>query len=98
MTRFLLAGTAALGLLSGVAMAQTTVMTAPAAPVPPPPGTLSTTVTKHAVGPDGSQGYSKSTTYNTGTGVTNETTATTVAPAPPPVTTQQTTTTTTTRP
>src|SRR5580692_992645 len=101
MTRFLLAGAAAFGLLTGVATAQTSetvTTTAPTVLVPPPPGTLSTTVTKKAVGPDGSLGYSQSSTYNNGTGVTNNTTTATYPPAPPPppsVTTQQTTTTTT---
>jgi hypothetical protein len=102
MTRFLLAGAAAFGLLTGVATAQTseTTTTTPAPVVPPPPGTLSTTVTKKAVGPDGSLGYSQSTTYNKGPSVTNNTTTTTYPPAPPPppqVTTQQQTTTTTTQ-
>ncbi|HET6234117.1 MAG TPA: hypothetical protein VFE41_03970 [Acetobacteraceae bacterium] len=102
MTRLLLAGAAAFGLLTGVATAQTsetvTTTTAPTPMVQPPPGTLSTTVTKRAVGPDGSLGYSQSSTYNTSTGVTNNTTTTTYPPAPPPppsVTTQRTTTTTT---
>jgi hypothetical protein len=101
MTRFLLAGAAALSLLTGVATAQTSetvTTTAPTPMAPPPPGTLSTTVTKKAVGPDGSLGYSQSSTYNSGTGVTNNTTTATYPPAPPPppsVTTQQTTTTTT---
>jgi hypothetical protein len=97
MTRLWLAGAAALGMMTGVATAQTIITTAhaPTVVVPPPPGTLSTTTTKKSVGPDGSLGYSRSTTYNDATGTTSRTTATTYPPAPPPVTTQQTTTTTT---
>jgi hypothetical protein len=94
MTRLLLAGAAAFNLLAGVAIAQTP--TAPAPLAPPQPGTLSTEVTKKAVGPDGSLGYSDSTTYNKGPGVVNQTTTATyppVAPPPPQVTTQQSTTT-----
>jgi hypothetical protein len=101
MTRLLLACAAALGVLAGVATAQaaeTIITTAPApAPtvvVPPPPDTLSTTTTKKSIGPDGSVGYSRSTTYNGATGTTSESTTTTYPAAPPPVTTQQTTTTT----
>ncbi len=100
MTRLLLASAAALGLMTAVATAQaseTIITTAPAPTVvvPSQPDTLSTTTTRKSVGPDGSVGYSRSTTYNGATGTTSETTATTYPAAPPPVSTQQTTTTTT---
>ena len=87
--------------MTAVATAQaseTIITTAPAPTVvvPAQPETLSTTTTKKSVGPDGSVGYSRSTTYNGATGTTSETTATTYPAAPPPpVSTQQTTTTTT---
>ena len=85
MTRLLLAAAAALGLMAGIAMAQTSATMARTTPgAMTPPGTLSTNVTKESVGPDGSIGYSQSTTYDNGAGgTTTETTATTY-PAPPP--------------
>jgi hypothetical protein len=103
MKRHMATAAAALGLMALVATAQAseTIITtapspAPAVVVPPPPDTLSTTTTKKAVGPDGSLGYSQSTTYNGSAGTTSETTSTTypAAPPPPPVTTERTTTTT----
>jgi hypothetical protein len=102
MTRLLLTSATALGLLAGLATAQaseTIITTAPSpAPtviVPPQPDTLSTTTTKKSIGPDGSVGYSQSTTYDGSTGTTAKTTTTTYPAAPPPpVTTEQTTTTT----
>jgi hypothetical protein len=101
MTRLFVMSAAALGLLTGLATAQATetIITTAPSPAPtvvvPPPETLSTTTTKKSVGPDGSLGYSQSTTYNGAAGTTSETTTSTYPAAPPPpVTTQQTTTTT----
>jgi hypothetical protein len=87
MKRLLLASAAALGLMTGIAAAQTTetiTATTPGAVVSPPPGTLSTNITKESVGPDGSVGYSQSTTYNNGTGGTTTQTKSTTYPAAPP--------------
>jgi hypothetical protein len=86
MTRFLLAGTAAFGMMTCVAMAQmttsqTTVTGAPMV-VAPPSGSVSTTTKRQEVGIDGSQTDSVTRTQ-------------TVAPPPPPVATSTTQTTTT---
>ena len=87
MTRLLLAGAAAFGLMTGMAAAQTSetiTTTTPGAVVTPVPGTLSTNTTKESVGPDGSVGYSQSTTYNNGVGGTTTQTKSTTYPAAPP--------------
>jgi len=94
MTRLLLAGTVALGMMTGIAVAQTTTSattstTAPAL-VAPPPGTLSTTMIRKAVGFDGTQTDSTQTTYGTSNGVASDsTTKTTTHPSPAVVTTTQ---------
>jgi hypothetical protein len=105
MTRLLLAGAAALGIMTGVATAQTTTSetTTTTAPTPlaPPPGTLSTTTTRKSVGFGGTQTESTGTTYRDSNGVAGDSvtrTTTYPPPAPPPAavtTTQQTTTSTT---
>ena len=75
MTRFLLAGVAALGMMTGFAVAQTTTSeTTTVVPtiVAPPPGTLSTTMTRKSVGADGTQTDSTRTTYSNGNGVAED--------------------------
>jgi hypothetical protein len=94
MTRFLLAGAVALGMMTGIAVAQTTTSetTTTTAPtlVAPPPGTLSTTTTRKAVGVDGTHTDSTQTTYRNSKGVASDSrTKTTTHPAPVVVTTTQ---------
>jgi hypothetical protein len=97
MTSYLLAGTVALGMMMGVATAQTTSSetTTTIAPTPlvVPPGTLSTTSTMKSVGADGTQTDSTRTTYRNSNGVAADsvTKTTTVAPPVAVTTTQQTT-------
>src|SRR5277367_5316312 len=96
MTRFLLAGVAALGMMTGFAVAQTTTSeTTTVVPtiVAPPPGTLSTTMTRKSVGADGTQTDSTRTTYSNGNGVAEDSVTKTTTHPPPAVvtTTQQTT-------
>jgi hypothetical protein len=102
MTRFLLAGATALGMLTGAAMAQTTtsqstITTAPT-PLVVPAGTLSTTSTVKSVGIDGTRTDSTKTTYGNTNGVASDSvTKTTTYPAPVAVTTTSDTTTTKTQ-
>jgi hypothetical protein len=102
MTRFLLAGATAFGMMTCVAGAQTTwsqttVTTAPTV-LAPSPGALSTTTTKKSVGLDGTQTQSTGTTYSTTNGVASDSvTKTTTYPPPVAVTTTRNTTTTTTQ-
>jgi len=101
MTRLLLAGAAAFGMMTCVATAQmttsqTTVTGAPTV-VAPPAGTMSTTTQSRSVGMDGTQTDSASTTYRNGNGVASDSvTRTTTYPPPPPVATTTTRTTSTT--
>ncbi len=107
MTRLLLAGAAALGLMTGVALAQTssststtTTTTPPAiAPlIPPPAGTLSRTTVRKSVAPNGTRTESTRTTYGNANGVASDTvTNTTTTPPPVTATTSRETTTTVTR-
>lgn len=107
MTRLLLAGAAALGLMTGVALAQTssststtTTTTPPAiAPlIPPPAGTLSRTTVRKSVAPNGTRTESTRTTYGNANGVASDTvTNTTTVPPPVTATTSRETTTTVTR-
>ena len=107
MTRLLLAGAAALGLMTGVASAQTssststtTTTTPPAiAPlIPPPAGTLSRTTVRKSVAPNGTRTESTRTTYGNANGVASDTvTNTTTTPPPVTATTSRETTTTVTR-
>ena len=107
MTRLLLAGAAALGLMTGVALAQTssststtTTTTPPAiAPlIPPPAGTLSRTTVRKSVAPNGTRTKSTRTTYGNANGVASDTvTNTTTTPPPVTATTSRETTTTVTR-
>jgi hypothetical protein len=102
MTRLLVAGAVALGMMTGVAAAQSTssetsITTAPVL-VAPMPGALSTTTTRKAVGVDGTQTNSTSTSYGTSNGVASDTvTKTTNYPPPATVTTTRNTSTTTTQ-
>jgi hypothetical protein len=98
MTRFLLTGAALLGLMMGVAVAQTTTSetTSTTAPtlVAPPSATLSTTTTRKSVGVDGAQTDSTGTTYRNSNGVASDSvTKKTTHPSPAVVTTMQQTTT-----
>jgi hypothetical protein len=102
MTKFLLAGAVALGMMTGVAVAQTTTSqtTTTTAPTPlyVPPGTLSTTSTEKAVGVDGTHTDTTKTTYGNTNGVASDSvTKTTTYPAPAVVTTTNETTTTKTQ-
>jgi len=83
MTRFLLAGAAAFGMLTCAAMAQmgtsqTTVTTSPTM-VMPPSGTVSTTTKKSEIGIDGTQtdSVTQTKTYSPPPPVTSTTTQTT---------------------
>jgi hypothetical protein len=102
MTKFLLAGAAALGMMMGVATAQTTssqttTTTAPT-PLMVPSGTLSTTSTEKSIGADGTQTDSSRTTYGNSNGVASDSvTRTTTIPPPAQVTTTQQTTSTVTQ-
>jgi len=108
MTRLLLAGAAALGLMTSVALAQTsssststtTTTTPPVlAPLTPPPaGTLSRTTVRKSVAPNGTRTESTQTTYGNANGVASDTvTNTTTSPPPITATTSRETTTTVTR-
>jgi hypothetical protein len=100
MTRFLLTTVAVLGLMTGIAAAQstssqstTTTTIAPPALVAPPAGTLSSTTTTKAVGSDGTQTDSTRSTYRNANGVAEDsTTKTTTMPGPGVTTTTETTT------
>ncbi len=102
MTRWILAGAAALGMMTGAAMAQTTTSetsttTGPAS-LPVPTGTVSTTSTQKSIGFDGTRTDSAKTTYSNSDGVASDTlTKTTTFPPPPAVTTTTETTTTKTQ-
>ena len=94
MTRFLLAGAVALGVMTGVAVAQTTTSqtTTTTVPtlVPPPPGTLSTTTTKHSVAADGTRTDATKTVYGNSNGVASDSmTKTTTYPPPAVITTHE---------
>jgi hypothetical protein len=76
MTRLLLAGTAALSLMTGVALAQsvtsqTTTTTVPDV-VAPPQGTLSTTTATKSIGVDGTRTETSGTTYRNSNGVASD--------------------------
>jgi hypothetical protein len=94
----LLACGATLLLSTGLAAAQSD----PAAPVPPPPGTLSSTRKVVAVDAYGNKYEKTQSTYRNTNGVAQDTTTTrTTVPAPPPppaITSTTTSTTTTTAP
>lgn len=98
MTKFLLAGAAALGMMTCAAMAQTstsqtTTTTAPT-PLSMPAGTLSTTATEKSVGVDGTRTNSTKTTYGNTNGVASDSvTKTTTYPPAAVSTTSETTTT-----
>lgn len=106
MRTLLMTAVTAASLMSGVAVAQTTVIeqspaVVPASPpavvvTPPPSGVLSTTRTSKSVDAYGNRVDLQSTTYRNANGVAqdSETTTRTVAPPPPPVVTSTTTTTT----
>lgn len=98
MTRFLLAGAAALGIMTGIAAAQTTTSQTTTTTAPtllaPPLGTLSTTTTRKSVGVDGTQTDSTRTIYSNSNGVAADSvTKTTTHPLPAVVTTTERTTT-----
>ena len=82
MTRFLLAGAAAFGMMTGAAMAQmstsdTTISTTTTTPVPVAPVTTTAgTTVGNAVLPDGDQTSTKGTSYIDNNGVKTETTIT----------------------
>ena len=103
MTRFLLAGAMAFGMMSGIALAQSTTLqtTTTTAPVvlAPPTGTLSTSTSTKSIGPDGARTDTSGTTYRNSNGVASDTELKTTTYPPPPValsTTNNTSTTTTT--
>jgi hypothetical protein len=102
MTKLLLAGAAALGMMTCAAMAQTTTLqsTTTTAPTPlaVPAGTLSTTSSEKSVGVDGTRTDSTKTTYGNTNGVASDSvTKTTTYPQPSAVTTTSDTTTTKTQ-
>ncbi len=99
MRSILTAGAAALILVSGPALAQSTIDTTTTrsttvAPIlAPPPETLSTTRTTRSVDAYGNRVDSQSTTYRNGMGVAEDRQTTTrTVTVPPPVTTTTTTT------
>lgn len=99
MTRLLLAGAAALGMMTNLAMAQTTrsetTTTSAPTPLSVPTGTLSTTSTEKSVGIDGTRRDSTRTTYRNTDGVASDSmTKTTTFPPPTALTTTTETTTT----
>ncbi len=77
MTRFLLAGAMAFGMMSGIALAQSTTLqtTTTTAPVvlAPPTGTLSTSTSTKSIGPDGARTDTSGTTYRNSNGVASDT-------------------------
>jgi len=105
MTRLLLAGAVALGMMTGVAFAQSTTSETTTTITPvivaPPVGTLSSTTIRKSVDAAGTRIESTATTYRNTDGVAQDSvTRTTTTPLPPAVTTssqsRSTTTTTTT--
>jgi hypothetical protein len=90
MTRLLAAGVAALAMMTGVALAQTSSqVTTSVVPqvVAPPAGTLSVTRSQNTTGPDGTRSNTNETTYRKGNGVADDSVTTTTRPPPPLVTT-----------
>jgi hypothetical protein len=101
MTRILLAGAAALGMMTGVALAQSstseTTTTTGAALVAPPAGTLSSSTNSKSIAADGTRTDTSGTTYRNTNGVASDSVSrtTTYPPAVATTTTQDSSTTTT---
>jgi hypothetical protein len=91
MTRILLAGAAALGMMTGVALAQSTTSetttTSSPAYVVPPPGTLSSSTRSKSIAPDGTRTDSRGTTYRNTNGVASDSESRTTSYPPPVATT-----------